>query len=71
MEEKTWDGQQDREKYEYGQGAGQRDTVRNNGTGSKTERQTRIMREKDRDHEKHRGLEKEREVLEALQRYRG
>ena len=52
MEEKTWDGQQDRENYEYGQGAGQRDIARNNGTGSKTEQQTRIMTTRERERQR-------------------
>jgi len=37
VEKKTWDGQQDKEELEYGQGAGQRNIVRNGGTESKTE----------------------------------
>ena len=50
--------------------------MRNDGTGSKTEQQTRTMttreREKDRDCEQHRGLGNlEREVSEALQREGG
>ena len=49
---------------------GQRDRVRNNGTGTKTDKNNDDKRERKTDHEMHRGLEKKREAFGAAQRLR-